>query len=78
MLGDVERAREMARHQEKLSKVEKLERLEKLERMERSEKHSVMRIRAGVDTMVLDGKEMEYMMEDDILVSHSACEIKRV
>lgn len=37
--------------------------------MSQPEKHSVLRIRAGVDTMVLNGKEMEYMMEDDILVS---------
>ena len=67
----------MSRHQsDKLSKAEKFDKLDKLEKMERAEKFArhhdtqiLSKIRAGVDTMVLDGKEMEYFMEDDIMVS---------
>jgi len=79
MAGDMERSknREMMKHAQekpdKLSKAEKLDKLERLERMERSEKvgrleaQMLSKIRAGVDTMVLGGKEMEYLMEGDIM-----------
>lgn len=60
---------------DKLSKAEKLDKLERLERMERSEKvgrleaQMLSKIRAGVDTMALGSKEMEYLMEEE----HRVC-----
>ena len=90
MAGDMERAknREMMKHAQekpdKLSKAEKLDKLDKLERlekMERSEKvgrleaQMLSKIRAGVDTMVLGGKEMEYLMESDIMVCRKFTEL---
>ena len=88
--GDMERSknREMMKHAQekpdKLSKAEKLDKLERLERMERSEKvgrleaQMLSKIRAGVDTMVLDGKEMEYLMEGDIMVCREFTELYAV
>ena len=81
--GDMERsrAREMSKHvqdrPDKLSKAEKLDKLERLERMERSEKvgrleaQMLSKIRAGVDTMALGSKEMECLMEEDLMVCKS-------
>lgn len=81
--GDMERsrAREMSKHvqdrPDKLSKAEKLDKLERLERMERSEKvgrleaQMLSKIRAGVDTMALGSKEMECLMEEDLMVRKS-------
>lgn len=69
---------------DKLSKAEKLDKLERLERMERSEKvgrleaQMLSKIRAGVDTMVLGGKEMEYLMEGDIMVCREFTELYAV
>ncbi len=82
MEGDAERARrlEPSKHpSDKLSKMDrmdKMERMDKMDRMDKSERagrgdvHILSKIRAGVDTMVLDGKEMEYLMEDDIMVGN--------
>ena len=62
---------------DKLSKAEKLDKLERLERMERSEKvgrleaQMLSKIRAGVDTMALGSKEMECLMEEDLMVCKS-------
>lgn len=90
MAGDMERSRnrEMMKHAQekpdKLSKAEKLDKLERLERMERSEKvgrleaQMLSKIRAGVDTMVLGGKEMEYLMEGDIMVCREFTELYAV
>jgi len=90
MAGDMERSknREMMKHAQekpdKLTKAEKLDKLERLERMERSEKvgrleaQMLSKIRAGVDTMVLGGKEMEYLMEGDIMVCREFTELYAV
>ena len=81
--GDMERsrAREMSKHvqdrPDKLSKAEKLDKLDKLERLERMERSEkvgrleaqmLSKIRAGVDTMALGSKEMEYLMEEELRV----------
>ncbi len=83
MEGDAERARrlEPSKHpsdklskMDRMDKMDKMERMDKMDRMDKSERagrgdvHILSKIRAGVDTMVLDGKEMEYLMEDDIMV----------
>ena len=52
--------------QDKLDKQDKQDKLDKLEKSEHAQ--MVSKIRAGVDFMVLDGKEYEYYMEDEGMV----------
>ncbi len=69
MEGDVERARrEPPKYpSDKLSKMEKMDKADKLEKAEKMGRaETLILIRAGVDTMVLDGKEKEYLMEDEV------------
>lgn len=69
--GDVERAKRFSREgiekSSKADKLEKLDKLEKQEKLERLEQQMLTQIRAGVNTMMLDSKQLEMALEESLV-----------
>lgn len=56
--GDMERSREMAKYQQtKLDKEDKLDKMEKMDKMDQDDTLKLSKIRAGLDTIMLESKE---------------------
>ena len=75
-LGDIERARGLSKHQQYSSKMSKAEK-DKLDMLDQSDKASeaamLSKLRTGIDTMALEGKEAQFFMEEVHLYFVSAC-----
>ena len=70
-LGDIERARQLSRQpymSDKLGREEKFDKLSKQDRVDTSDALILSKLRMGLGTMALDGKELKEMemMEEEV------------
>ena len=61
-MGDFERAKENSKYQ-LISKLDKLEKLDKLDKCDETDDAYILKLRAGLGTMVLDSK---LLLDDEV------------